>query len=150
MERPGSSDVKRIYSLFLDDLEVYQESQEILKNVNEVIVQVNNDSNRFYGVAIFPEIAFEKGKIVKGEVLQGLNEKIKALDPNKNEIYKLLGVEQADGIKMKEVYSKVKEEISGRINIITRTELSDKNLVKAINTKVISVAAYPINFCKFT
>ena len=43
----------------------------------------------------------------------------------------------------------MKEEISGRINIITRTELSDKNLVKAINTKIISVTAYPINFCKF-
>ena len=101
MERPGNSDVKRIYSLFLDDLEVYQESQEILKNVSEVIVQASNDSSRFYGVAIFPEIVFEKRKLVKGEVFQGLNEKMKALDPDKIEIYKLLGVEQADGIKMK-------------------------------------------------
>ena len=34
--------------------------------------------------------------------------------------------------------------------IITRTELNDKNLVKPINTKVIPVAAYPMNVCKFT
>ena len=35
------------------------------------------------------------------------------------------------------------------MNIITRTELKDKNLVKAINTKVTPVAAYPMNVCKF-
>ena len=50
----------------------------------------------------------------------------------------------------KEVYNRVKEEISRRMNIITRTELNDKNLVKAINTKTIPVAAYPMNVCKFT
>ena len=34
--------------------------------------------------------------------------------------------------------------------MLTETELSDKNLVKAINIKVIPVAAYPMNVCKFT
>ena len=75
---------------------------------------------------------------------------MKTIDPDENEIYKFLGVEQADGIKKKEVYNRVKEEISRRMNIITRTELNDKNLVKAINAKVIPVAAYPMNVCKFT
>ena len=36
------------------------------------------------------------------------------------------------------------------MNIITRTELNDKNLIKAINMKVIPVSAYPMNVCKFT
>ena len=44
----------------------------------------------------------------------------------------------------------VKEEISTRMNIVTRTELNYKNLVKAINMKVIPIAAYPMNVCKFT
>ena len=35
------------------------------------------------------------------------------------------------------------------MNIITRTKLNYKNLVKAINTKCISVAAYPRNVYKF-
>ena len=69
---------------------------------------------------------------------------MKTIDPDENENYKLLGVEQADEIKRKEVYNRVKEEISRRMNIITRTELNDKNLVKAINTKTIPVAAYPM------
>ena len=51
---------------------------------------------------------------------------------------------------MKEVYNKVEEEIRRRNDIITRTKLHDKNLVKAIITKFIPVAAYPMNFFKFT
>ena len=62
---------------------------------------------------------------------------MKTIDPGENEIYKFLGAKQADKIKKKEVYNRVKEEISRRMNIITRTEINDKNLVKAINTKVI-------------
>ena len=48
------------------------------------------------------------------------------------------------------MYNRAKEDISRRINLIRRTELNDKNLVKAINTKVILVAAYPMNVCEFT
>ena len=49
-----------------------------------------------------------------------LNERMKTMDHNENEICKFLGVEQADGIKMKVVYDNVKEEINRRMNIITR------------------------------
>ena len=52
--------------------------------------------------------------------------------------YKILGIEQADGININEVYNRVKEEIS-RTNIITRTELNYENLVKSINTNVIPI-----------
>ena len=43
----------------------------------------------------------------------------------------------------------MKEEISGRMDTITRTKL-DRNLVKAINRKVILVAVYRMNVYKFT
>ena len=33
---------------------------------------------------------------------------------------------------------------------MTNIELNDVNLVRVISTKVIPVAAYPMNFCKFT
>ena len=88
--------------------------------------------------------------MVKNEGLQVLNERMKTIDPDKNEIYAFFRVEQADGIKKKEVHNRVKEEISRRMNIITRTELNDKNLVKSRNTKVMPVVVYPMNVCKFT
>ena len=53
-------------------------------------------------------------------------------------------------MKTKEVYNRVKEEINRRLQMLTKTELNDKNLIKAINTKVIPVVAYPMNVCKFS
>ena len=88
--------------------------------------------------------------MVKGEGLQVLQERMKTMDPDQKEIYKFLGVEQAGGIKTNEVYKRVREEINRRLQILTKTELNNKNLTKAINTKVIPDAAYPVNVCKFT
>ena len=93
---------------------------------------------------------FVKRKVVKREGLQVLQERMKTMDPDQKEIYKFLGVEQADRIKTKEVYNRVKEEINRKLQMLTKTELNDKNLIKAINTKVIPVAPYPVNVCKFT
>ena len=57
------------------------------------------------GVANGAKIVFERGKMVKADSLQSLNERMKTMDLDKNEIYKCLGVEQANGIKMKEYHS---------------------------------------------
>ena len=57
--------------------------------------------------------------MVKDEGLKVLDEKMKTMGPDEYEMQKFLGVEQADGIKMKEVYSRVKEEISRTMNITT-------------------------------
>ena len=40
----GSRDVTRIHSLFVNDLMVYQESNGILRDDNEVIVQESHDT----------------------------------------------------------------------------------------------------------
>ena len=99
MGHPGKREVKRTHYLFSDDLKVYQDSDKILKDVNETIVQASHDTGAYYGVAKCAEIIFEKGKMVKGEGLQVLQEMMKTMGPDQKEIYKFLGVEQADGIK---------------------------------------------------
>mgnify|MGYP001801926900 CR=1 FL=1 len=62
-----------------------------------------------------------------------LEEKLEALDPEKNEIYKFLGCEQADKIDVKRVMERVKKEIQKRLDHLTSLNLSDKNLMKAIS-----------------
>ena len=74
-----------------------------------------------------------------------LEEKMDALDPNKNEIYKFLGCEQADDVKR--VTERVKKEIRRRLDHLTELNLSDKNSMKAINCRVIPVAGYVMNVC---
>ena len=68
-----------------------------------------------YGISKCTEIAFEYGKMVKGEGLQVLQKRMKTLDPDQDEIYKFHEVEQADGIKTKQVYERVKEEMTKRL-----------------------------------
>ena len=104
MGPPGGGDVSQMHSLFVDDLKVYQESHEILKKVNEAIVQASHDTGACYGISKCAEIIFERSKMIKGEGLEVLKERMKTMDPDENEIYKFLGIEQADGIKMKRVF----------------------------------------------
>ena len=95
------------------------------------------------------EIIFEHGKMVRAEGLQELEERMKTMDPYENEIYKLLGIEQADGIRTKTVFERVNEEISKRVKMIVNTKLNDANLSKTINMKVIPVPDYAMNICSF-
>ena len=69
MGPPGSRDVIRTHSLFDDDLKVHQESHEILRDLNEVIVQASHDTGACYGVSKCAEIIFERGKMVRREGL---------------------------------------------------------------------------------
>ena len=88
--------------------------------------------------------------MVKGEGLEVLEERMKATDPDENDICTFLGIEQADGIKTKKVFERVKGEVNKRVKILTTIELNGVNLVRAINTNVIPVAAYSMNVYKFT
>ena len=45
---------------------------------------------------------------------------------------------------------RVKKEVTKRVEMLNKTELNDANLIKAINMKVVSVATYAMNICRFT
>ena len=108
MGRPGKRNMKCTHSLFIDNLKTYQENHKMLQTVNETIVQASNDTGACYGVSKCAEIIFERGQMVKGEGLEVLHKKMKRIDTDKNVTYKFLGVEQADGIKTKEVFERIK------------------------------------------
>jgi len=117
--------------------------------VNETIVKASLDTGACYGVKKCAEIVFVRGKMVKAEGLDVLGEKMKALDPDQNENYKFLGCEQAEQINTQAVYNRVRDEMGKRIKMLTSRELYERNLIKAINTRVIPVASYVMNVCEF-
>lgn len=82
--------MKRTHSFFIDDLKGYQESHKILKAVNETIVQVSHDTGACYGVAKCEEIFLERGKMVKGERLEVLQERMKTVDYIRKKLCKFL------------------------------------------------------------
>ena len=149
MGPPGERNLKRTHSFFIDDLKVYQQNHERLKAVNETIVKASLDTGACYRVKKCAEIVFVRGKMVRAEGLKVLEEKMKALDPDQNENYKFLGCEQAAQIDTQAVYKRVSTEMDKRIKLLTSTELYERNMIKAINTRVIPVASYVMNVCEF-
>ena len=112
--QPGRECIKRTHSLFIDDLKVYQENHHKMEIANETIVKVSMDIGVCYGVKKCAEIVIKEGKMVKGEGLPVLEEKMKALDPEQNDVYKFLGVEQSNDIDVKKVLERVKKVIKKR------------------------------------
>ena len=51
-------------------------------------VQVWKESMRKYGKKTWAEVVLKEGKMMKGERLEVLEEKMKTLDPDQNEVYK--------------------------------------------------------------
>ena len=117
--------------------------------VNKTIVKASQDTGACYRVKKCAEIVFNRGRMVKAEGLDVLAERIKTLDPEQNENYKFLGCEQAEQIDTDAVYEKVKAEMAKRMKALTSTELYERNLIKAINTRVVPVASYVMNVCDF-
>ena len=104
----------RTHSLFIDYVKLYQENHQKLEIANETIVKASMDKGACYGVKKCAEIVFRKGKMVKRERLPVLQEKMKALDPEKNDVYKFLGCGKSDDIDVKKVLGTVKKEIKKR------------------------------------
>ena len=67
-------------------------------------------------------------------------------------MYKFLGVEQADGIKTKQVYERIKEEMTKRLKLQMKSEPNDENLIQAImhqsipSTNILPPGR-PLGFC---
>ena len=72
---------------------------------------------------------------------------MKALDSEKNDVYKFLGCEQSDDIDVRKVLERVNKEIKKGTEHLVKLHLNDKNLMKTINCRVIPVAEYIINVC---
>ena len=138
MGQLGERDLTRTHSFFIDDLKVY---------VNEMIVKASMDTGACYGVKKCADVIFKNGKMVKGEGLAVLEERMKALDPEQNEVHKFLGCEQGNKIDVKKVMQRVKKEIAKRLEQLIEVNLNDENLVKAINSRVVPVAGYVMNVC---
>ena len=84
MVEPANRVVKRTHSFFVDDLKVYQESHNALKIMNETIVQASHNTGACYGVSKCAEIIFQNKKMVRGEGLQVLKDRMKTMNPDEN------------------------------------------------------------------
>ena len=85
---------------------------------NEILVQASVDTG-----AIYDEIVFKNGRIIKEEGLQILQERMNALDPKKNEIYRFLGCERPERIDIKKVMERFQIQMKHRTRKLVGEEL---------------------------
>ena len=79
---------------------------------SEMSMKLLHRQATIHGVSKYAKIVFKCGMVVRGEGSEVLEERMKTMDPDENEIYKFLGIEQADGIKTKKVFERVKGEVN--------------------------------------
>ena len=103
MGQPGQWNVKRMHSLFVDSLNVYQESHHKLEIVNDIIVKANMNTGACNGMKECPKIVFRDGKMTKRDKLTVLEDKMKALDPEHKDVCTFFGCQQGDKTDVKRV-----------------------------------------------
>ena len=87
--------------------------------------------------------------MIEGGGLGVVEEKMKALGPDRREVYGFLGCGQAERIDVEGVMAGVKAETQKRMNALVQQDLYDKNLIKAMDRTVIPVAGYVVSVCAF-
>ena len=86
MELPGDWEVKITNSFFISDLKVYKESHEKLELLNQILVKSSMHTGTCYDWKKYADVVSKEGKMVKGEGLRVPEEKMKALDPDQNDV----------------------------------------------------------------
>lgn len=74
---------------------------------------------------------------------------MKVSDPNKNEIYRLLGYEQTEKTDLIKNMERLKVQMNKRARTLVGEGLHDKTLVKTINSRLIPVVPYMRNARNF-
>ncbi|KAJ7338939.1 hypothetical protein JRQ81_012841 [Phrynocephalus forsythii] len=123
----------------MDDLKLYGKSQQEIDSILNTVQIFCNDIAMKFRLDKCATLSIIRGKIVKMEGIDMPNNFIKTLD---EELYKYLGLLQADNIKHKEVKNKVSQEYIRRVRKILKSKLNGKNTIQAINTWAIPVLRY--------
>ena len=89
---------------------------------NEIIVRASDDTGAVYGVKKCAEIVFRRGEMIQAEGLTILV-KPEALDPEKEDFYKFLEIEQGKQIDKGRVMLRIRKEMQKRLKSLVDLEL---------------------------
>jgi hypothetical protein len=140
--------INRFY--FIDDLKIVQGSEADLQRANSLIGKVSTAMGMKFGISKCAEIVYRRGKMVKAEGLELKEGLVKALNPEEDEYYTFLGIEEGDGQMDTLVKKRVSEKCYALASELCSMELFERNLVKAINSKAMATVRYTMNICHFT
>ena len=132
----------------MDDLKLYGKSTAELESLLNTISIFSNEIAMDFCLDKCATLAIIKGKVTETQGMNLPNNNIKGL--NLNEIYKYLGMLQADDIKHKKVKKKTLSEYNKRVRKILKSKLNGSNIIKALNSWAVPVVRYTAGIIDWT
>lgn len=126
--------------LYMDDIKLNSNSKEGVFELADITQVFSTDINMELGVDKCKILSVNKGKIQNIDYILRSGESIEAID--EHSVYKYLGFNQSLQIKQKETKAELLKKFKHRLNLILKTHLNSKNIVKAINTYAVPVLTY--------
>lgn len=134
---------------YMDDLKLYAPNPDKLQGLLELVANFSNSIKMKLGLDKCAVLHVKKGCVQEREnstLLDGTEIHCLKLE----ETYKYLGLQQALGIKQKEVKDKITRDLKNRVIKVLKTGLNANNQITAINVWAIPVVAYTFGIIKWT
>ena len=149
MTKPGyqfaNNGEKINHLLYKDDLKLYAKSEKELDLLIQTVRVFSKDIGMQFGIEKCSTLVMKRGKRIKSDGIKMPDDQvIKSL--KEGEVYKYLGILQADEVQVKEMKGKVGSEYRRRVRKIPETKLNGGNVIKGINTRAIPVLRYSAAF----
>ena len=127
--------------MYMDDIKLFAKYEKELETLIHAVIICRQDKGMEFGIEKCAMLVMKSSKQHLAGGMELLNQdKIKTL--GEKETYKYLGILEADTIKQVEMKEKIKKEYLGWTRKLLETKLSNRNLIKGINTRAVPLVRY--------
>ena len=133
----------------MDDLKLFAKDDKDLEGMLLTVKKFSDYIGMTFGLDKCAKATFKRGKLTQTTSLE-LDRSTIIKDPEQEELYKYLGVNESDGIQHSQMKEKIRKECYRRVRAILKTELNSANRIEAINTLAIPVVTYSFNIINWT
>ena len=144
----GGRQGKINHLLFMDDLKLYGKNENQIDTLVQSVRVMCDDIRMEFGVSKCASLVLKKGKLVHSEGISLPNgQQIRVVT---EEGYKYLGVLQVDDVKHGEMKEIIRKEYFSRVRKILKSKLNGGNIIRAINSRAVSVIRYSAGIVDWT
>ena len=135
--------------MYVDDIELFAKNEKELETLIHTVRIYSKDIGMEFGIEKCVMLVMKSGKRHMTDGMERPNhDKIRTL--GENEMNKYLGIMKADTIRQVEMKDKIRNEYARRTRKLLETKLSNRNLIKGINTWAVRLVRYSGPFLKWT
>ena len=128
-----ANNTKLNHLFFMDDLKLYARNENQLDSLKQTVRIISKDIGRKFGIEKCAVLVLKRGRLAQSEGIRLPDETtIRAM--REREGYKYLGVLEADGM--------LNDTMKKKIGKVAQSKLNGGNLIRAINTWVVSLVRY--------